>query len=183
MNLQELCEAVKTQEINYEMYDSALQALSNSKSEEEQYTLEEYTSILYVLGAYKEVKGQSVYCGLRINEVMKKNLYRISKENPVLSEKVEAFRSQTMERVNKTLKLIDRRFVNINLIMTFILSLILMFLLRQNLLVTLFVSIGSFILNYFMVLPKTKKKYVANQMDMMREELFEEFRTFESNIY
>lgn len=183
MNLQELCQAVKNQEINYEMYDSALQALSNPKAEEEQYTLEEYTTLLYVLGAYKEVKGQSVYCGLRIDEVCKKNLYRISKENSQLSEKAEAFRSETMRRVDKTLKLIDRRFININLIMTFILYLILMFFLRMNIIVTSVVAIGSFILNYAMVLPKTKKKYVASQMDMMREDLFDEFRTFESNIY
>lgn len=183
MNLQQLCEAVKNESISYEMYDSAIQLLANPKNEEEQYTLEEYTTLLYILGAYKEVKGQSVYCGVRIDEVCNKNFYRISKENTVLSEKVEEFRHDTMKRVNQTLKLIDRRFININLIMTFVLYLVLMLFLRLNPILMLFVATISFLLNYFLVLPKTRKKYVANQMELMREDLFEEFRTFESNIY
>lgn len=183
MNLEQLCNAIETQSITSEMYSSAKSIIKSPRAEEETYTLREYTTLLYVLGAYKEIKDQSVYCGLRIEEVCSKSLYRIDKTETTLEPHVDQFRSDTQRRVKQVLKLIERRFISINLVLTVVLCVVLMFLLKQTILITVIIGLISFALNYFVVLPKTKTKFVATQMALMREALSEDLKEFEATIY
>lgn len=181
MNLQTLSQMINQKEVSQEMYNNALAILDEPM--QENYTLQEYTALLYIIGAYQEVKGLSVYCGLRIEQALNKKMFKITKNDLSLNEYVNDFRLETNQKVDQVMKLIDRRFFNINLVILVVVLAVLIFLLQQNLILSISVGLISFALNYFVSLPRMKKKYMDAQMIELQSQLFESFKKFEEEIY
>lgn len=183
MNLEKLIEVVKTTpKITKEMYRSAVELL---KEQKEEYTLEEYATLLYVIGGYEEVQGLSVYTGVRINDAMQNKLYCVAVENDkVLDNKIIAFKDKMMQRVAVLNKAIEKRFLVLNIGMSFVLFLILVYLVKVNPLVAIIPTLVPFVINYFFTLPKMKRNVLKNQMLQLRDELkVEELKVFEDKIY
>lgn len=181
MNLNELVEEVsKRNDITVEMYNSANALIENV---EETYTLQQYTALLYVLGKYKEQKTVTTYCGLRILHAKNKFMHIVTKEDENLAESVQAFADETQKKVDNVTKLIDRRFMNINLVFYVLIAVFLKFFTKLNMFTVIGIASLSFMFSLVFILPKSKKRFIESQTFQLRNDLPEELRVFEENIY
>ncbi len=181
MTLEQLVIAVKENDtITSEMYHAALVLIKNIQ---EEYTLQQYTSLLYVLGKYKDTKALTTYMGLRIDEAINKKMFKITKESYELDEKIVAYRDEIKLKVNTVMKVIEKRFINVNAVMALIVLLVLQFLVRTNIIVSVLITAMSFMFNMFTILPKSKKTFLSKQMQELRTQLSEDIQNFENEIY
>lgn len=182
MNLEQLVEEVKKSTvISPKMHNAAISLLKEPK---ETYTLEEYATLMYVIGGYEEVKGLSAYTGVRIQDAMTNKIYRVEVTDAELDSKIIDFKDTIMQRVDAMNKTISKRFLNLNLIIIFIFFLIVIYLFKVNVVVALLIAAFSFVINYFLSLPKIKRNVLKNQMLALRNELeIQELKDFEEQLY